>query len=293
MDQVPDFLAIGHVTRDLHVDGSSSLGGAVTFAALCASRLGLKAAVVTSTDIQASVQLPTILPDVALHVRPAAQTTTYANRYSDGVRVRYCSAQGEALSIKDIPKQWISTPIVLFGVQAQEIGADIVLHYPRRSGTLLAAIPQGWLGYPDATGLVQPGLWHEIEKVFPALDVLVMSQEDLLPFVRNNQGDSKEILAQWSRLVPILVVTDGRNGAMLFHHGSKQHFPAYPVQEIDPTGAGDVFTSAFLIHLYLNGNPELAVDFANCAASFVVEQFGIQGVPTLAMVERRIRSRSR
>src|SRR5438034_154683 len=33
-NRTPEFLAIGHVTRDVHLDGSYSLGGTVTFAAV-------------------------------------------------------------------------------------------------------------------------------------------------------------------------------------------------------------------------------------------------------------------
>ncbi|WP_165422816.1 PfkB family carbohydrate kinase [Ktedonosporobacter rubrisoli] len=287
MQNIPDFLAIGHVTRDLHADGSFSVGGAVTFATCCASRLGLSAGMVTSADPEIALQLPNLLPDVALAVRPSQSTTTYANRYSNGVRERFCLVQSEPLSIVDIPQQWFSAPIVLFGVQAQEIGADIILRYPRQPATLLAAIPQGWLGSPDATGYVQPRLWQEIERVLPALDVLIVSREDLLPFSRDAQEGSAGLLSRWSQLVPCLIATDGSHGATLFQHGSKQHFPAYLTHEIDPTGAGDVFTAAFLTHIHRYRNPEQAIDFANCAASFAVEQPGLQGIPTLAMVKQR------
>ena len=46
----PDFLAIGHVTRDLLPGGAFTLGGTVTFAALTARHLGLASAVVTCAD---------------------------------------------------------------------------------------------------------------------------------------------------------------------------------------------------------------------------------------------------
>ena len=49
-DGIPEFLTIGHVTRDVHTDGSFSLGGTVTFAALTAYHLGLVAAIVTCAD---------------------------------------------------------------------------------------------------------------------------------------------------------------------------------------------------------------------------------------------------
>ncbi|MBV9020383.1 MAG: carbohydrate kinase family protein, partial [Ktedonobacteraceae bacterium] len=71
--------------------------------------------------------------------------------------------------------------------------------------------------------------------------------------------------------------------------GTAQRFPAYTSHEIDPTGAGDVFATAFLIHLYWHRDAEQAMNFANCVASFSIEQQGIQGIPTLEMVQARLR----
>ncbi|MBV9614019.1 MAG: hypothetical protein JO031_01025, partial [Ktedonobacteraceae bacterium] len=67
MPSSPQFLAIGHVARDLHPDGSFSPGGTVTFAALTASRLGLSAGIITRADSEMSALLPTLLPSISLH----------------------------------------------------------------------------------------------------------------------------------------------------------------------------------------------------------------------------------
>jgi sugar/nucleoside kinase (ribokinase family) len=64
--------------------------------------------------------------------------------------------------------------------------------------------------------------------------------------------------------------------------------------ELDPTGAGDVFAAAFLWHLHSSsGDWRTAADWANCAASFAVEQRGVAGVPMLGDVEKRWRSGTR
>src|SRR5438552_13782505 len=81
MSPTPEFLAIGHVARDLHSDGAFSPGGTVTFAALTASRLGLAAGIVTRADPKMSTFLPTFLPSISLHILPSSQTTTFANQY--------------------------------------------------------------------------------------------------------------------------------------------------------------------------------------------------------------------
>jgi sugar/nucleoside kinase (ribokinase family) len=131
----------------------------------------------------------------------------------------------------------------------------------------------------------------EAERVLPQIDVLILSHDDLLPFADGNRRDADAILHRWSMHVPMLVATDGRHGATLFRHGQTQRFPAYPIDEVDPTGAGDVFAAAFLTHLHKHGDPEQAIDFANCTASFSVEQPGIAGIPTTDMVLQRMREK--
>ncbi len=288
MLQVPDFLTIGHVTRDVHQDGSFSLGGTVTFAALTAYHLGLAAAVVTRADSQLIPELSSHLPNIALQVQPSPQTTTFANQYREGFRTQYLHARAESLEEQDIPAGWRSAPIVLLGPLAQELSPEFVSLFPRRPGSLIAATPQGWLRRWDADGRVWPTPWMVAESVLPQLDVLILSHDDLLPFADGNRRDADAILTRWSLHVPLLVATDGRHGATLFRQGQTQRFPAYPIQEVDPTGAGDVFAAAFLTHLHKHGDPEQAIDFANCTASFSVEQPGISGIPTMEMVLQRM-----
>jgi sugar/nucleoside kinase (ribokinase family) len=285
----PEFVALGHVTRDLHADGSFALGGTVTFAALTAARLGLSAGVVTSADAQLAALLPGALPDIALHILPATQSTTFENHYQHGFRTQYLRARSTDLRANDIPAPWLDADILLLGPLAQELHADMITLLPRRPGRLLAATPQGWLRRWDEDGRVWPTPWHDAEQILPALDVLILSHDDLLPFADGNRSAADALLEHWSTLVPLLVATDGRHGASLFQHGRVvARFPAYPAQEVDPTGAGDVFAAAFLTHLYRYGDPALAIDFANCTAAFSIEQSGIAGIPTLAQVEQRI-----
>ncbi|GHO86572.1 PfkB family carbohydrate kinase [Dictyobacter formicarum] len=288
MSRQPDFLTLGHVTRDVQVDGSFVLGGTVTFAAQTAYHLGLAAAIVTCADAEVAQLLPTVLPEIALQVCPSPQTTTFANRYHEGFRTQYLYGRGVDITEADIPLDWRnSAGIVLFGPLTQELRPDMVTHFPRRPGTLLAATPQGWLRRWDADGRVWPTPWQEAEKILPSLDVLILSHDDLLPFASGNRSEADRLLAHWSTFVPLLVATDGRHGATLFQQGQPQRFPAYSAHEVDPTGAGDVFAAAFLTHLYRHRDPAQAVDFANCVAAFSIERTGISGIPTLSQVEQR------
>lgn len=291
MQQVPEFLTLGHITRDVHPGSSFTLGGTVTFAALTAYHLGLASAIVTCADDELSTQLPALLPGITLQVQPSPVTTTFANTYTEtGFRTQYLHERGVDLTPATIHEAWRDAPVVLLGPLAQELGADCVNYFARRPGRIVAATPQGWLRRWDADGRVWPTPWQDAEQVLPALDALILSHDDLLPFADGNRAEADAILTRWSMAVPLLVATDGRHGATLFRHGQTQRFPAYPVPEVDPTGAGDVFAAAFLTHLYRHGQPEAAVDFANCVASFSIESPGFQGIPDLPQVEQRQRT---
>lgn len=284
----PDFLTIGHVTRDLHSGGSFSLGGTVTFAALTAYRLGLVAAIVTCADAELIAELPARLPGVGIATQTSAATTAFVNLYHEGFRTQYLRARAEHLHSEDIPASWRDAPVVLIGPLAQEIDPDLVRHFQRRPGAIIAATPQGWLRRWDEDGRVWPTPWAAAEEILPLLDVLILSHDDLLPFASGKRADADAILARWSMHVPLLVATDGRHGATLFRQGVTEAFPAYPAHEVDPTGAGDVFAAAFLVHLHRHGDPRAAVDFANCVASLSIEHEGTTGIPTMEEVRERM-----
>jgi hypothetical protein len=285
----PEFLTIGHITRDIHLDGSFSLGGTVTYAALTAHRLGLAAAIVSCADPQLIAELPSLLPHIRLQIHPSPQTTTFANQYTEGYRIQYLHACATALCKSDVPTAWLTAPIVLLGPLIQELSPDFVSLFPRRPGALVAATPQGWLRRWNADGRIWPTPWTAAEQVLPFLDVLILSHEDLLPFANGSRDEVAALLACWGQHIPLLVATDGRYGATLFRNGTPQRFPAYPIREVDPTGAGDVFAAAFLTHLYRHDDPTQAINFANCTASFSIEQEGIKGIPTLEMVLHRLK----
>ena len=286
---VPDFLTIGHITRDILPDHSFLLGGTVTFAALTAYRLGLVATITTCGDADLLTELPARLPKIGLAVRTSTSTTAFVNTYNEGFRTQYLRARADQLQLEDVPVAWRQASIVLFGPLDQELSPSFIKHFPRSHGAIFAATPQGWLRRWDEDGRVWPALWTAAEDILPLLDVLILSHDDLLPFADGNRTNADAMLSKWSMQVPLLVATDGKHGATLFQHGIEEHFPAYPAHEVDPTGAGDVFASAFLVNYHRHGDPRKAVDFANCVASLSIEHIGIAGIPTMEMVRERIR----
>lgn len=291
---VPDFVAIGHATRDLLPDGGWRLGGTVTFAALTAQRLGLRAAILTSGPPDLLAALRAALPGVALAYLPAPAATTYENVYAGGMRTQYLRDRAAPLSARDLPAAWRDTRIALLAPLAGEVEHTLAGAFPR---ALVAATPQGWLRRWDASGRVIPGPLDDAEMLLPRLRALILSREDLPAPIASAldtseggsaPGDTDAQIAAWARVVPLVVVTRGPAGAILYRDsGAPEAFPGYPARELDPTGAGDVFAAAFLCELHATGDPRAAVDFANRAAALSVEHLGADGIPTRADITRR------
>ena len=91
----------------------------------------------------------------------------------------------------------------------------------------------------------------------------------------------------------VLVVTMGERGAMALDGDTLHHEPAFNVQAVDTTGAGDVFRGGFIYALF-HGQPiDQALRTANAAAAVSCTRLGaLNGVPTLDEVNALIASRN-
>lgn len=274
----PDFLAIGHITHDLLPDGSWRLGGAVTYAALTAARLGLRPAIITSAPPDVLAALDAVLPDIPLSVVSFGEATTFENIYTAQGRQQFLHGRAAPLTLSSVPQAWRDTPIVLLAPVAQEIDASVVGGFPN---SLVAATPQGWLRQWDADGVVTSSPLASPDILLPHLRALILSREDI--------GSSADtVLGEWARTVPLIAVTCSRDGAYVWEQGVRSEmFAGYPANEVDPTGAGDVFAAAFLCEMHEMGDAARAIDFANQVAACSVEAVGGEGIPTREMVAAR------
>lgn len=269
---LPDFLTIGHVPKDL-TPGGFTLGGAVTYGALAAKGLGLSPAVVTS--VGPDVVLTDTLPGIPVHVVASSQTTTFLNTYVSGRRTQLIKEVGGRISAYDVPKEWLAAPLVMLGPLAQEVDVGLAKLFPQ---SCVVASIQGWLRQWDDEGKVSSCSWSG-KDVLPYVDAAILSIDDI---------EDTAALNEWKDLTSVLIFTQGSEGIDVHFEGEWHHVSAYPVKEVDPTGAGDVFAAAYLVRFAETRDVLLSVDFASCAASFCVEVQGTGGIPSRAEVEVRM-----
>ncbi|MDC0741633.1 PfkB family carbohydrate kinase [Polyangium mundeleinium] len=276
----PDILLIGHVARDLlstDPNDGYRLGGTVSFAAVTSVRLGRRPTIVTAAAPGLDVsELPR---EVELHVLPSEATTTFVNTYTEAGRIQHCSMRARPITAADIDPSLRRPRAALLGPIADEITPDVA--HVLAEETLVVATPQGWMRRFDESGRVHGKPWESAPEILPHVDAVVLSLEDINADLRRLDP----IVAQ----VPLVVVTEYRDGSTLYRRRddgsiSVTRIPPRPAREIDPTGAGDVFATAFMIRFQETGDPVEAARFANVTASFGVEAVGVAGIPSRDVV---------
>lgn len=270
-----DFLVVGHLVQDV-VPNGYAVGGTATYGAITARNLGRRPGIVTR--LAPDFILPDDLRGIEIQRVDSVHTTTFHNIYRDGHREQFLLAVADPIQPEDIPSAWRTVPIVLLGPLARELDSRFAKLFPH---ALVGVTPQGWLRQWDASGRVSMRLWDEAPQILPHVDVLVLSEEDL-------KGDKAQ-MHEYARLTRIAVMTQGARGCTVFANGASRQIPGFPENEVDPTGAGDVFAAAFLVRLAETQDPFQAARFANATASFCVQARGVSGIPTRAQVEARLK----
>jgi 1D-myo-inositol 3-kinase len=271
----PDFVAVGHVTRDLLAFGESRLGGTVSYASVTVARLGLLAAVCTSAA--RDFDFVSLLDGIAPCIVSSRQTTTFENIYDGESRRQRLLARAAQLRASHLPPEWREARVALLGPVANEVATDWLGAFPH---ALLGATAQGWLRSWDRSGRVKAKPWPAARWILPRLDVLIVSETDVL--------QDNSVFAYYANLVRVLVVTRGSRGSTVYWRGQRHHVEACPARLVDPTGAGDVFAAAFLVRLLEVDDPVQAAEFASAAASLSIEGQGLDGIPTRSQVQCRL-----
>ena len=263
-----ELLCIGHCCHD-KVENGFILGGAVSYASSIANALDVKSTILTSVGEDFRFLEYFKNRNITFHNIPSEKTTVFENKYIDGKRIQYIHSRAENITPTDIYTQLAGIPLVLIGSIAREIDFSIVKKF---DNAFVAAIIQGMMRDWDEQGRVfsKKMNWASLAD----LDLVFISDDDM-------EGMESEIPHIVSE-VGHVVLTHGKDGATVFHEGKEHFYPSFPTNEIDPTGAGDTFSTVYLLNFYETKNIDQAIINAHCAASIMVEGKGLANSLVLA-----------
>ena len=266
-----DYLLLGHVAHDLTPTGPR-LGGTVAYSALTARAMGMRVGIVTAAGPETSLEPLHKLSVISL---PSTQSTTFENIYTSSGHIQYLRAQAKRIDFSAVPEPWRNSPIIHLGPIANEIESSLPKEF---APGLLGITPQGWMRTWDSGCRVSPIEWANSESALAQAGAVIISREDV--------GGNDEVIEHYAQQTRVLAVTEGPAGAVLYWHGDRRRFRAPDVNEVDATGAGDIFAAAFFVRLLKTRDPWEATRFATLVASRSVTRVGLDGIPTPAEIEK-------
>ena len=267
------------------------LGGAVSYASLTLARLGLPVRALVGVDAEAAeADELDLLRDAGVEVALArlAHGPVFENiEQPDGRRQR-CLSIADPVPVSALPGEWHDNDAVFLGPVAGELGSEW-------AATAAPFVALGWQGLLRrlVAGADVERFGPRPDPLLAVADLVAASVDDIGPAVRLSD------LVDLIRPGATLVVTRGDRGGTVVTsrrpaRSSLRAYPAIPSNDVvDPTGAGDVFLAALVATAVDGerlGTPDLAarITFAAAAGSLAVEAPGLDGVPTLAAIRRRV-----
>jgi sugar/nucleoside kinase (ribokinase family) len=252
---------MGHLTRDVVAGAAPRPGGGVFYAARALAHLGATARISASC---AAEDRPLLLPpletfgfDVTWH--ESSTTTSYSFHYEGDRRVMWQDAVGDP---------WTPAQAVDAAGDASWIDVCALTRTDFPAETLAALADEGRLLLVDAQGLVRTATVGPLQTdgdvgaVLHHFEVLKLNDEEAVTLV--GTSDPLELRALG---VPEVLLTLGSQGSWVITPELVERVSAVEVDgPVDPTGAGDTYSVAYLVRRAHGAEP---VEAARLAAETV------------------------
>jgi len=276
-----DIVTVGHFTIDLILSPKIAnprltLGGPPTYVSLAARQLGARVSVISKVGKdfpnEYIVRLKTEGVDLSgLKLLGEASSTKFILKYEKGRRRLQLRGLAPSIHLEDISDSQ-QAKIIHVAPVANELSLDVIIKL-RKLTDVLSFDPQGFVRRFDAKGKVRLKTLEDI-RVLQLIDVYKSSINEIrkVTGLEDLRLAMKEIHGYGARIV---IVTRGMKGSALLFEGKLYAVPACkPKILVDPTGAGDAFTGAFLAEYLQKKNPTWCACVGSSAASFVTEGVG-------------------
>lgn len=123
------------------------------------------------------------------------------------------------------------------------------------------------------------------------IDILIPNEHELARMAKTEVTDEKSMIhaAQilMNKGVKKIIVTLGAKGAFYIDSETQQQYPAFLVEVVDTTAAGDSFIAGFTIDYVENDNISSAIKMGQMTAALSIQKFGAQSsLPTMDQVKK-------
>ncbi len=126
--------------------------------------------------------------------------------------------------------------------------------------------------------------------ILSSVDILIPNESEATTLTNMPVRDIDEAEAAGKKLQTCglrnVIITLGKQGALLINSKKVEHFPAFDVTPVDTTAAGDAFVAAFAVALAEGKAMDQAITWGNAAGALVITKIGAQpSLPTRRELE--------
>lgn len=269
--EIFNYLSIGLVSKDLIISPHgkySFLGGSVIYSSIQASLLSWRSYIITAIGKSDVEELLGLIRKFAINTLEIqiyeGESLSFINDYDEkGHRIQRINREFSYMLKPNIEKKF---DVIHLGPILNEINEEFIKKAREKSRFLVL----------DAQGLCRKlkDLEIHLEKInlskesLAMLDVIKFDREE---FLSSFDFDSFFKLYN-ENIFKILIITMSEKGSLLFKKEKIFFAPSMkPKKLVDPTGAGDVFLTAFSIEYFKRRNIERALSFATAASCLSLE----------------------
>ena len=282
------------------------LGATVSYGAVALGRLGASAGIVTNVGPGTPEAILKPIYDCGINttgvniVKGAHETRNTLNYYEDGTKQLEYQTRAPLIQFSDIPESYLSADLYHLCLVDYEIPISTIKKLKKINPGAVISADLGGLGGAHSTqesrekhirrdsGRVQ-------DQYYSFIDFGKASMEDAeIAFGGEFASEKKAAEAYISKGVKNIIVTLGEKGSyILSRTGIEARIPMIPprVNDIDTTGAGDTYMTAFMFEYMRSQDLVTAGMFASAAASIFIEQGGgvrVNRTPTYSMTRKRL-----
>ncbi|HEX4435278.1 MAG TPA: hypothetical protein VH061_00640 [Solirubrobacteraceae bacterium] len=231
------YVAVGHVTVDVLANGERRPGGTALYSALQASRLGLRATILTrGNEREIEALLAPFADELEILIQPAPETTTFATTGAGAARRQRILAWAGSIEMSDLPAGAI---LHLAPVAAELAGP------PPAGRELVGLTPQGLVRH-------WPALGAEVRSRTPGPAALALAEACDAVILSEQERSACETLIDRARIAGATVAITAGPGAteILLPAGGPLELSLESIEDpADDLGAGDVYAAAFFTAL--------------------------------------------
>ena len=263
------------------------LGGAATFIGLAASQFNVDAAIVSIVGGDFPQKHLDLLSnkniDISgIEIVKEGKTFFWSGKYHNDMNTRDTLAT-ELNVLADfnpvVPTNYKDAEVVMLGNLHPLVQLSVLEQMEKKPKLVILDTMNFWM---DCA-------LEELKSVIKKIDVITINDEE----ARQLTGEYSLVVAarKIHEMGPkYVVIKKGEHGALLFHDDNVFYAPALPLEEFDPTGAGDTFAGGFAGYLAKTNdvsfeNMKNAVIYGSTLASFCVEKFGTERMENLGYKE--------